>query len=115
MHELPATQGILDIVLDAARGAGASRVRAVDLVIGDLSSMVGESVQFYFDVLGRDTPAAGAALRIRRERARVDCATCGTSYEVTPPLQPLCEGCGALTIRVSGGREFFIESIEVDE
>ncbi|HSJ25803.1 MAG TPA: hydrogenase maturation nickel metallochaperone HypA [Longimicrobiales bacterium] len=115
MHELPATQGILDIVLDAARDAGATRVRAVDLVIGDLSSMVDDSVQFYFDVLGRDTAAAGADLRIRRTRAQVDCASCGASYQVAPPLQPICEQCGALTIRISGGREFFIESIEVDE
>jgi len=115
VHELPATQGILDVVLDAAREAGADRILSVDLVIGDLSSMVDDSVQFYFDLLGRDTAAAGARLRIRRERAVADCASCMARYEVAPPLVPVCEQCGELTLRVSGGREFYIDSIEVDE
>jgi hydrogenase nickel incorporation protein HypA/HybF len=115
VHELPATQGILDVVLEAARDAGAERVLAVDLVIGDLSSMVDESVQFYFDVLGRDTAAAGAALRIRRIHAQALCLSCGASRLVSPPLDPQCAACGALTVHVSGGREFYIDSIEVDE
>jgi Zn finger protein HypA/HybF involved in hydrogenase expression len=27
----------------------------------------------------------------------------------------VCEVCGSLSLRVSGGREFYIDSIEVDE
>jgi hydrogenase nickel incorporation protein HypA/HybF len=115
MHELPATQGILDVVLETARDAGAERVLTVDLVIGDLSSMVDDSVQFYFDVLSRDTAAAGAVLRIRRSPARAVCFSCGADYQVSPPLDPACTACAALTIQVSGGREFHIDSIEVDE
>jgi hydrogenase nickel incorporation protein HypA/HybF len=115
MHELPATQGMLDVALDAARKAGGGRISGIDVVIGDLSSMVGESVQFYFDVLSRDTAAAGAELRLRRERARAACSTCGSGYEVSPPLDPACTTCGALTLAVTGGREFYIESIEVEE
>ena len=115
MHELPATQGILATVIEAARSAGAERITAVDVVIGDLSSMVDDSVQFYFDVLSRGTPAAGAQLRMRRVHATATCGECGTSYSVTPPLSPACESCGSLRISVRGGREFFIESIQVDE
>jgi hydrogenase nickel incorporation protein HypA/HybF len=115
MHELPATQGMLDVALEAAAAAGARRISAVDVVIGDLSSMVDDSVQFYFDLLSRGTPAAGALLRMRRIRARAECAACGGSYDVTPPLDPACAECGQLAIRVTGGQEFYIESIEVDE
>jgi hydrogenase nickel incorporation protein HypA/HybF len=114
MHELSATEGILNVALDAARGAGAARVSAIDVVIGDLSSMVGESVQFYFDLLSRDTAAAGALLNVRRQPATALCADCGASYAVTPPLSPACDACGGPSIRVSGGREFHVESIEVD-
>jgi hydrogenase nickel incorporation protein HypA/HybF len=115
MHELPATQDILATALETARSAGAARIMAVDVVIGDLTSMVDDSVQFYFDVLSRGTAAAGAQLRVRRIAARASCAGCGAQYEVTPPLSPCCESCGSLCISVSGGREFFIESIQVDE
>jgi hydrogenase nickel incorporation protein HypA/HybF len=115
MHELPATQDILATALETARSAGATRITAVDIVIGDLTSMVDDSVQFYFDVLSRGTAAAGARLRLRRIAAHASCSGCGATYEVTPPLSPSCESCGSFSISVRGGREFFIESIQVDE
>jgi hydrogenase nickel incorporation protein HypA/HybF len=115
MHELPATQGMLDVALEAAHSAGAARIRAIDVVIGDLSSIVDDSVQFYFDILSRDTVAAGALLRVRRVSARAACGACGGSYDVMPPLSPVCDACGSLALTVTGGREFYIESIEVDE
>jgi hydrogenase nickel incorporation protein HypA/HybF len=115
MHELAATQGILATALEAARGAGAARVTVIDLVIGDLSSMVDDSVQFYFDLLSRDTAAAGAALRLRRLPGRAACALCGAAYDVTPPLDPFCTSCGEPAITVTGGREFYIDSIEVEQ
>jgi hydrogenase nickel incorporation protein HypA/HybF len=115
MHELAATESILSIALDAARIAGASRVRAVDVIVGELSSMLDESVQFYFELLSRNTAAAGAQLRVRRRAARATCPDCGASYEVIPPFTPACRDCGAGGIAISGGREFYVESIEVDE
>lgn len=115
MHELPATQGILDVALETARDAGAARIASIDVVIGELSSIVDDSVQFYFDVLSRGTPAAGATLRLRRIPGAARCADCGAGYDVAPPLDPTCRVCGGLSLRVTGGREFYIESIEVDE
>jgi hydrogenase nickel incorporation protein HypA/HybF len=46
VHELSITQGILDVTLDAARKAGAQHIVAIDLVIGELSGMVDDSIQF---------------------------------------------------------------------
>jgi hydrogenase nickel incorporation protein HypA/HybF len=115
MHELAATKGMLDAALEAAEAAGATRISAIDVVIGDLSSIVDDSVQFYFDLLSRDTAAAGARLRVRRVAARAKCAACGGDYAATLPLDPACTRCGAFAVAVTGGREFHIDSIEVDE
>lgn len=114
MHELAATRGILDTAVHAAQAAGAERISVIDVVIGDLSSMVDDSVQFYFDLLSRDTLAEGAQLRMRRVQATASCAGCGASYGVSPPLSPTCDLCGSLALAISGGREFHIDSIEVD-
>ena len=115
MHELPVTQGILEVTLEAAQGAGAHRILAINLVIGDLSSIVDDSLQFYFDILSRGTPAEGAILRFQRQAATARCWDCGHQYEATVPLTPACPLCGSARLEISGGREFRVESIEVDD
>ena len=115
MHELSITQGILDVALDAARKAGAQRIVAIDLVIGELSGMVDDSIQFYFDFLSRETLAEKATLRFRREPAIVGCWDCGGKFEARAPLSPVCPQCGGTKLQVTGGREFRVESIEVAE
>lgn len=115
MHELSVTEGVLATALEAARKAGARRIVAVDLVIGELSSIVDDSVQFYFDILSRGTPAEGARLRFRREPATATCRDCGHQLTVQVPLAPACPVCGGYHLQVSGGRAFYVESIEVDD
>jgi hydrogenase nickel incorporation protein HypA/HybF len=115
MHELPATRGILAIALDKARDAHAVRVTAIDIHIGDMTSIVDDSVQFYFDILSKDTLAAGAKLNFNREPGTGTCVNCGNISAVKPPLDPECPSCQTYGVRVSGGNRFFVESIEVDE
>ena len=114
MHELAATQSLLQIALEAAGRAGATRVLGIDVVIGELTSMVDDSVQFYFDALSRDTAAAGARLVFRREPAIASCSACGHQAPVRPPLSPVCGACGGHALTVAGGQQFYVASIEVD-
>ncbi len=114
MHELAVTQGILSVALEAANRAGARRIDAIDLVIGDLTSIVDDSVQFYFDILARGTPAEGAALRFRRVPAEGHCFACRAQFTVGAALAAACPACGSGQLLVTGGREFYVESIEVD-
>lgn len=114
MHELPATRGLLEVALESAREAGVERVVAIEVVVGDLSTMVDDSVQFYFDLLSRGTAAEGARLRFRRVQPRGLCLACGHTFAATPPLPRACLACGSTTLRVTGGREFHVASIEVD-
>lgn len=115
MHELPATRGMLDAALEAAGEANAERVLAIDVVIGQLTSFVDDAVQFYFDVISEDTRAEGARLRFHREPARVTCHECGHVHRTGPPLRPECPACGSMALQVEGGRDFYVQSIEVEE
>ena len=114
MHELPVTQGILRIAVEAAEEAGAERITAINLVIGDLTSIVDDSVQFYFDILSQNTLARDATLRIQREPAIGHCQDCGHTFIVDIPLVAVCPACDSVRLRVKGGREFYVDSIEVD-
>lgn len=115
MHELAVTQGIVSVAVEAAQQAGGERILAIDLVIGDLSSIVDESVQFYFDFLSQGTLAEGAVLRFRRTSAQASCFDCGHQFAVSVPLLAVCPVCDSAHLQVTGGQEFYIESIEVDD
>ncbi len=115
MHELPVTQGILSVVLEAAEQAGGYPVRRIDLVIGTLSSIVDDSVQFYFDALSAGTLAQGAQLSFRRVPATLTCWACGYQAQVIAPLPDCCAACGSPHILIQDGMEFYVEAIEVKE
>jgi hydrogenase nickel incorporation protein HypA/HybF len=93
MHELPITESVLSIALDAATQNGGGRITAIHLVIGELTSIVDYSVQIYFDILIRDTLAAGAVLNFQRKPAIAACQECGHQTPVPPPLGPQCPHC----------------------
>lgn len=113
MHELSITQNVLDIVIEHARRAKAKRVSAINLVVGDLTGFVDDSIQFYFDMLSPDTLAEGARLVIKRIPAKVRCRAC--HHEFTPQdFNWACPKCFAIGGDVLCGREFMVESIEVE-
>ncbi len=115
MHELSVTQSILDIALGAARDVNASRITTIDLWVGELTSFVDDSTQFNFDILSKGTPAACAILRIRRAAARGTCGQCGHEFRAVAPLSPACPACGSGGVRIIGGSELQIGSVEVED
>ena len=112
MHELPITESILNIAVEAS---GRHRIAAIHLVVGDLASIVDDSVQFYFDIISKGTLAEGAVLDFQHRPASMVCGDCGTQFEVRPPLPSACPHCGGSRLRITGGRELRVESIEVSE
>jgi hydrogenase nickel incorporation protein HypA/HybF len=121
MHELTATQDVLNSALEAAAKAGAHHIEAISLVIGGLSDMTEDSVQFYFDMLSQGTVAEGAELHFRHEPAVAVCLECSSRFEVSAPLSdllavscPVCEAPQA-RLQIEGGNRFYLESIEVQD
>jgi hydrogenase nickel incorporation protein HypA/HybF len=112
MHELPVTQNILDIAL---RYAGdAKKITRINLVIGDLSSIVGESVKFYWDMMSKDTIAEGADLHFIRIKIRFRCGECMHEFGQDDSKEFACPKCGSKKVQVIAGNEFRMDSIEVE-
>ncbi|MBN1303502.1 MAG: hydrogenase maturation nickel metallochaperone HypA [Anaerolineales bacterium] len=113
MHELPVAQSILDIALRHARQAGAARITDLYLVIGDLASVVDDSIQFYWDTISAGTAAEGATLHFKRIRAEMQCMECFEKYHPGKD-DLLCPKCGSVGVKILAGEEFYLDSIEVD-
>ncbi len=114
MHELAVTENILEITLRHANQAGATRVTDIYLVIGRLSSIVDDSIQFYWDFMSENTICAGAALHFERVPARLLCLNCNKEYTLDADLEP-CPHCNSAQIKVIAGEEFRVDSIEVEK
>jgi hydrogenase nickel incorporation protein HypA/HybF len=113
MHELSVTQSVLDIALAHADRAGAKRVLVIDLVIGELASILDDSVQFYWDMIAKGTAAEGARLRFTRLPLELRCTDCGRVF--APDADSFgCPECSSSRVRVSQGEELRVESIEVE-
>jgi hydrogenase nickel incorporation protein HypA/HybF len=114
VHELAITQNILDIALKEADAAGASKITRVNVAIGELSGVVSDSVEFYFDFLTKGNAAEGAKLNFKMVPAVLKCRECSTEF--TPQdsswVCPQCQGSGVVVL---AGRDCFVESIEVEE
>lgn len=65
MHELALTQSILSIALDEVRRVGGKRVTRISLALSDMPGLTEESVRSCFDLLSKDSIAAGAVLSCR--------------------------------------------------
>jgi hydrogenase nickel incorporation protein HypA/HybF len=113
MHELAITQSMLDIVLEKAKESGARKVGAINLVIGELSGFVEESVRFYFDFLAKNTIAEGADLNFKPVSPRARCRSCDKPFEIKE-LDWSCPQCRGSDIEITAGKELFIESIDVE-
>lgn len=114
MHELPVTENILEITLRHARQANAKRVTDLYLVVGQLSSIIDDSIQFYWDIISQDTIAEGAVLHFRRIPTRMMCRSCGHQFAPTGE-DFACPECRSAQIQIIAGDEFFLESINIDD
>ena len=113
MHEYAVTESILEIVQAEAVKAGAKRVDGVTVVLGELSTFVDQSIEFYFSELSRGTIAEGADLVFQRVKAKATCLDCGNTFRPRHSFYS-CPRCSSLVCRLEQGQEMFVESIEVD-
>jgi hydrogenase nickel incorporation protein HypA/HybF len=113
MHELAIMQSAIDRILERARDAGASRVCAVTLRVGDLSGAVPEALEMSFAAVTAGTPAENAELIIERVPAVFWCEPCQREFG-SESLLAECPGCGAISRSLRSGRELEIASMEIE-
>jgi hydrogenase nickel incorporation protein HypA/HybF len=113
MHELAVTQSILDIALRHANEAGAKRITDINLVVGQFSSIVDDSVQFYWDIIAKETIAYGATLHFNRIPGEMTCSDCGNTFRPTDETFE-CPNCSSVLVRITKGEEFRVDSIDVE-
>lgn len=112
VHELSIMGHLLGMVEEEAARVHATRVVGINLIVGDRTHIVDDSLLFCFELLAADTVAQGAQLNITRTATQFHCERDGDYTPAGDDFRcPTCQGVGALTDR---GNELLVESIEVE-
>ena len=113
MHELAVTESLLEITLRHAVETNARCVTDLYLVIGQLSSIIDDSVSFYWDIVAQNTIAEGAKLHFRRIPTQMICLVCKKTF-FPNDSDFACPDCQSTKVKVIAGEEFFLESINIE-
>jgi hydrogenase nickel incorporation protein HypA/HybF len=112
MHEMSLAMDMTRIIGEAlGRKAPLDRV---NITIGPLSGISPESLRFCFTEIARMEGFGEPELVITHTEARLLCLECDTEYEAADFYQG-CPECGSISRRILSGREFTVDSVEIDE
>lgn len=111
MHELPMVMNLLTLVQQTAQKNKLRKVTEIDLGIGELSDLVDDCIQLYFDTASEGTVCENATLVFERNPAILKCTKCGKEFPHVRSFQ--CPDCGGDTVLVRGtGTGFVVKRIQ---
>ena len=113
MHEQSIVESLLALALENAEKANARKIVSINLVVGDYTGVMEDAVNFYFGFLSNHTIAAGAKINYTHVQGQLRCRDCDILF----PLQKhefCCPKCEGRRVEIVGGRELYIENMEVE-
>ena len=114
MHELSITEALLNMACQTAAQQQAKKVTALNVKIGKLSGIIDDSVQFYWEIITKETVCKDSTLNFTHIAAKFLCHECNTVFELIDDLIP-CPACGSMDLQIVQGDEFLLESIEIEK
>nr|WP_119260926.1 hydrogenase maturation nickel metallochaperone HypA [cyanobacterium endosymbiont of Rhopalodia gibberula] len=109
MHELGITKNIVAIVAEHAEGLSVTRVT---LEVGQLSTIMADSIHFCFDICCQGTVLEGATLEIIEVPGIGKCQDCGAEVKLSQPFGR-CDCCRSAKLDIIQGQELKIKEMEV--
>lgn len=113
MHEMTIAMNIVDIICQKADEEKAVKVNSVELVIGELSGIMINSLEFCFEAACKNTIADGAELKIDKIEAKAFCKSCKKDFKIESDFSP-CPTCNDFNFELKTGKEFSIKSFNID-
>ena len=113
MHELALTRSLIDLVQTEAKNQGFTRALELRLKVGAYSGVVPDYILDLFPYASKGTACEGAALVFETVPASFLCADCGYEGEIDRK-SACCPRCESSALRMTSGREFFVDSLKVE-
>ncbi len=114
MHELSIALALVDEVEQIRARERASNVCGISVSLGELCGVEREALEFCFPFAAEGTCVERAKLIINEVKTEVLCAECGQRSNPEMPCI-ICAGCGSSNVRITGGCDFIISSVELEQ
>jgi hydrogenase nickel incorporation protein HypA/HybF len=111
MHELSVATAVLNTALKHADGR---KVSVVSLRVGRMRQVIPESLEFYWDIVARDTACEASALKLEEIEIELRCRDCDRRWSPQIPAFR-CPDCASADVEVLAGEELEVDYIEVEE
>ncbi len=114
MHELSIMQSVFDKVQESARCNGINKISKLKLVIGRLTMIMPDSLQFCFEALNQQDLFKGATLEIEEIPAVIGCKECTRESVQKDIYHFVCPVCGSNQVEILKGQEMYLDYYEGD-
>lgn len=126
MHEFSTAVGIVETITKVAKENNATRIKKVELVVGEFSMLNNEQLKFAFEIAAEGTLAEKAELIIEGQKGEINCKDCGFKGPVETQKKDVdhfvvdlvnifeCPKCKSNNTKISGGRDIYVKNIEVE-
>lgn len=123
MHEVSVVSDLVSAILRELEKYDVEKVEEVTLVIGDMTTLGEEQMEFAYEIVTKDTKLEGSKLVIEHEKIEVRCESCGyeggvkmleSDYgEHTIPILscPECNG----NVKVIKGQSCMVKNMKIVE
>jgi len=124
MHEVSVMADLMAAIKKELEGYDVQSVKEVTLIVGKLTNLGTEQLEFAYEVMSRNSILEGSKLVIQEEEIEIQCRNCGyegpvdkmdfgeEAHNQIPILS--CPKCGS-AVTITAGRTCCIRSLDIEE
>lgn len=113
MHELAVTKGLLKICLEEGEKHKIKKIRKINIKVGELTDLLPACIEYYFNIVSKDTIAENTKINVENIPVEIKCNECGYSG-VLGKNNYVCPKCKGIVYEITKGKEFYLDTMEVD-
>ncbi|MBU4312857.1 MAG: hydrogenase maturation nickel metallochaperone HypA [Candidatus Omnitrophica bacterium] len=113
MHEIGLVDDIISVIRARLKASGEdSKVKKVNILIGELEHVTPDHFEFHFRERAKGTSLENAELSFKKVVAKFKCKGCKKEFSGREGLNG-CPGCGSKTNDIIAGSGISVESVEI--
>lgn len=113
MHELAVTNGLLKLCIEEGKKHSVQKINKINIKVGELTGLVPHCISYYFSIAAKGTIAEGTEIIIEKIPVSIHCEICGFEGELGKNKY-YCPKCSGSKYKIVKGREFYLDTMEVD-